>query len=338
MQMPQIPQSCPAKLRDEVQAKIAFFVRALEAPEDQRVLSEYLVQMATRGERFEELLALVLVLRQRMVKFDHDGVHPVDNCGTGGDGLGLFNISTAAAIVAASAGACVVKHGNRSVTGRCGSADLLEAVGVTIDLPPQAARAVLQRENIVFLYAPFFHPALKAVGPLRRSLPMPTIFNLAGPLCNPAGIQRHFLGVAAPAKRSMMAEVMQALGYTRGYVVHGAGGADELTLAGPNQVQAVGEAPAIEFSAQAAGLSEQGVDALVGGDVRRNVELLHRILDGEPGPICDAVVFNAAGTLITAGVCDDLRQACTLARDAIQSGQAKDKLNRWAAACKEVAN
>lgn len=316
---------------------MAFFSKALDDSDEHELLSERLVLMAKRGERFEELLALVLVLRQRMIRFDAGSGEAVDNCGTGGDGLGLFNISTTAAIVAAAAGAKVVKHGNRSVTGRCGSADLLEAVGVTIDLAPEKAREVLERENIVFLFAPFFHPALKAVGPLRRSLPMPTIFNLAGPLCNPAGITRHFLGVAAPAKCTMMGQVMQALGYTRGYVVHGAGGADELTLAGPNQVQALGHAPVIEFSASAAGLAPSPVQDLRGGDLARNVELLRRVLDGEPGPIQDAVVFNAAGTLITAGVCDDLAQACAQAKAALEGGKAKEKLEGWARACSEVS-
>lgn len=337
MDLPKIPPACPAQFHEAVQANLAFFSQALSQAEDQAALRERLIEMAQRGERFEELLAVVLVLRQRMQAFAHEGRCAVDNCGTGGDGLGLFNISTTAAIVAASAGACVVKHGNRSVTGRCGSADLLEAVGLTIDLQPEAAREVLAKENIVFLFAPYFHPALKAVGALRRSLSMPTIFNLAGPLCNPAGITRHFLGVAKSSKLSMMAKVMQALGYARGYVVHGAGGADELTLAGANQVQAIGQAPALEFSAQAANLPEHEVQALVGGDVQQNVALLQRVLDGEPGPISDAVVFNAAGTLITAGVCDALIPACELARQALESGQAKQKLERWVLACNEVA-
>lgn len=334
---PTIPKGCPAHRRAEVEQHLAFFGQALDHPQDQSELREALVQMAKRGESFEELLALVLVLRQRMVAFDPGQGGAVDNCGTGGDGLGLFNISTTAAIVAASAGARVVKHGNRSVTGRCGSADLLEAVGIKIDLSAKAAREVLDRENIVFLYAPFFHPALKAVGPLRRSLSMPTIFNLAGPLCNPAGIQRHFLGVAAKTKCSMMADVMQALGYERAYALHGAGGADELTLAGENFVQAVGAAPELEFSAQAAGLGGAPVKDLVGGDVSRNVELLHRVLEAEPGPVFDAVVLNAAGTLVTAGVCDELPKACALATQMLKGGQVKEKLHRWARACAEVS-
>lgn len=337
MALPKIPETCPSAFHEKVNEHMSFFSVALDQDKDQTALSTRLVEMATRGERFEELLALVLVLRERMHAFSHDGRSAVDNCGTGGDGLGLFNISTTAAIVAASAGACVVKHGNRSVTGRCGSADLLEATGIKIDLSADAAREVLAKENIVFLFAPFFHPALKAVGPLRRSLSMPTIFNLAGPLCNPAGITHHFLGVASSSKVAMMAEVMQALGYVRGYVVHGAGGADELTLAGANQVQALGEAPAIEFSAQAAGLPSGSVKALVGGDVTRNLELLRRTLDGEGGPISDAVVFNAAGTLITAGLCDDLVKACELAREVLDKGEAKRKLASWAKTCQEMA-
>lgn len=337
MDLPKIPSTCPPEFVGLVEQNLVFFSSALDNPQDQRELSERLVQMAQRGERFEELLALVLLLRQRMIPFEHGGLSAVDNCGTGGDGLGLFNISTTAAIVAASAGACVVKHGNRSVTGRCGSADLLESVGITIDLPPDSAREVLEREQIVFLFAPFFHPALKAVGPLRRSLPMPTIFNLAGPLCNPAGIERHFLGVAAASRLPMMAKVMQALGYARGYVVHGAGGADELTLAGANQVQALGTAPLCEFSVASTGLAAHAVEDLRGGDVQRNVEILHRVLDAEPGPFFDAVVVNAAGTLLTAGVTDSLPKACALAGQALRSGAAKEKLERWARACREVS-
>lgn len=334
---PEIPQACPEALVPSVERNLAFFSTALDQTQDLSALSDRLVEMAGRGERFEELLALVLVLRQRMIPFEHQRTVAVDNCGTGGDGLGLFNISTAAAIVASSAGACVIKHGNRSVTGRCGSADLLEAAGVIIDLAPESAREVLARAGIVFLYAPHFHPSLKAVGPLRRSLPMPTIFNLVGPLCNPAGIQRHFLGVASPSQLPVMAKVMQVLGYSHGYVVHGAGGADELTLAGANQVQAVGAAPVCDFSTRAAGLASHPVQDLRGGSLELNVQLLGRVLDAEPGPVLDAVIFNAAGALLTAGVSQALPQACAQARQALVSGAAKEKLGQWVQACKEVA-
>lgn len=307
------------------------FDQAFREDLDQESLAGLLAALAERGETVEEIAGAAEALRGAMRPFEHSCPDAVDTCGTGGDKLGSFNLSTASALVAAAAGAKVIKHGNRSVSSKCGSADLLEAAGVRLELTPEQAQKVFEREGIVFLFAPAFHPAMRFVAPVRAQLGIRTIFNFLGPICNPGGVRRHLLGVSDAARVDDFAGVLRELDFERAYVVHGAGGADELTLAGPNQVEVVGAAPAVQLDATAVGLEPAGVEALEGGDAMRNLHLLRELLDGQTGPIHDAVVLNAAAALLAAGVSDEADDAVARSREALASGAARQKMGTWTA-------
>ena len=264
-----------------------------------------------------------------------DGVL-VDTCGTGGDGRGTFNISTAAALVVAAAGVRVAKHGNRSITSRCGSADVLEALGVDISASPSRMAESIREVGIGFLFAPFFHAATRHVQPVRRKLKFRTVFNLLGPLTNPAAVEAQVVGVFSPEWLEPMAHVLGQLGVRRGYVVHSADGMDEVSLAG--------ETTAAEFeqdtgrctvrlrtlTANDFGLHESSAADLAGGDAATNAEIIRSILGGTDGPPADVVVANAALALVAAGAAEDLRSAAALARDTIRSGSAARRLERFA--------
>ncbi|RMH01635.1 MAG: anthranilate phosphoribosyltransferase [Planctomycetota bacterium] len=311
------------------------FGRALRPGCDEQALAELLLALAERGERPAEIAGAAAALRAAMPPFDHGCPEAVDTCGTGGDGLASFNLSTAAALVAAAAGARVVKHGNRSVSSKCGSADLLEAAGVRLELDPAAARRVFERCGIVFLFAPAFHPAMRFAAPVRRRLGVRTIFNFLGPLCNPGSVRRHLLGVSAPERLDDLAGALDELGFERAYVVHGAGGADELTLAGANRIRRVGSAPALPADAVDLGLPRAGTEALAGGDAAVNLRLLRDLLEGEDGPLRAALLYNAAAALLAAGVEEEAAAALERAAAAVDSGDARRLLERWAAASAE---
>lgn len=309
----------------------ATFDQAFQEDLDTASLSALLKALAERGETVEEIAGAAEALRGAMLPFEHNAPNAVDTCGTGGDKLGSFNLSTASALVAAAAGAKVIKHGNRSVSSKCGSADLLEAAGVRLELTPEQAAKVFEREGIVFLYAPAFHPAMRFVAPVRAALGIRTIFNFLGPICNPGGVRRHLLGVSDAARVDDFAGVLRELDFERAYVVHGAGGADELTLAGENRVEVVGAAPRVKLDASLVGLSPAGVEELEGGDAARNLYLLRKLLDGKTGPIHDAVVLNAAAALLAAGLTEDAQDAVDRSIQAIASGAAREKMGNWTA-------
>ena len=311
---------------------------ALSGKADPILFGGVLVALAARGETAEQIAGGAAALRGAAVPFEHDHPDAIDTCGTGGDGLGMFNVSTASAIVAAAAGAKVIKHGNRSVSSKCGSADLLEAAGIDLELEPAQARAVLDETGITFLFAPRYHPAMRFAGPVRAALGVRTLFNFLGPLSNPGGVRRQLLGVNDPTRAADFASALSSLGCERGYVVHGAGGADELTLAGPNQREVVGAAPAVALDAEAAGLAAAPVAALAGGDAAENLVLLGKLLDGVAGPLRDAVLLNAGAALVVAGLTDDLADATGRATEAVDSGAAKAKLAAWVAATKQVTS
>jgi anthranilate phosphoribosyltransferase len=295
-----------------------------------------LVALAARGETADEIGGAAAALRAAALVFEHDAPDAIDTCGTGGDGLGVFNLSTAAAVVACAAGARVIKHGNRSVSSRCGSADLLEAAGIPLELTPPQAREVFEAEGIVFLFAPAWHPAMRFAGPVRRALGVRTIFNLLGPLCSPGRVRRQLLGVADAARLDDFAAALTGLGHDRAYVVHGGGGADELTLAAGNQVRVVGEAPIATFEADELGLEPAPVSSLAGGDAAANLGLLKHVFDGEAGPLLDAVVLNAAAALVVAAACEGAREGVELAREALRSGAARAKLTSWSETARRV--
>ena len=279
--------------------------------------------IATRGPTVDELSGFVQAMRAMgrpvpLSETERDQL--VDTCGTGSDGQGTFNISTAAALVAAAAGVKVAKHGNRGVTSRCGSADVLEAMGIPVELSPERAAECLRQTGFMFLYAPALHPAMKRVQPVRRALGFRTIFNLAGPLANPAGARAQLVGVFAGV--DLVAETLARLGVRHAFVVHGQDGLDELTLNGPSEVAEVREHAVRNFTMEPAdaGLPQAPLTDLQGGDAGGNAALIEKILRGEPGPRRDVVLLNAAAALVIAGHAFDFAGGVRRAADAIDSG------------------
>ncbi len=252
----------------------------------------------------------------------------VDTCGTGGDAAGTFNISTAAALVAAGAGVRVAKHGNRSISSRCGSADVMEALGVKLELPPERLAACLRELGIVFLYAPALHTAMKHVQPVRRELRMRTVFNLLGPLTNPAGADVQVVGVYSDALVEKLAAALVMLGLQRALVVHGHDGLDEITITGPTQVAEVrgGQVRAYEITPEEFGLPRGSLKDLAGGDAAENAGIIREVLSGERSPRRDIVLLNAAATLMVAGRVESMSDGLTLAAEAIDTGKAREKL------------
>lgn len=297
-----------------------------------------LAVLATRGEQAPELAGFVDVMRARMTPVpltDEERGELVDVVGTGGGGPMTFNISSGAALVAAAAGARVAKHGNRAVTSRCGAADVLEALGVPIDLSPELAAECLRETGFMFLFAPLYHPAMKAMGPLRRALGFRTIFNLCGPLTNPAGARTQVIGVLAPSKVLLVGRTLAVLGAKRAFVVHGSDGIDELTTTGESVVARVEESEngepklkAARVTPEMAGLPRTTLDHFVGGDVATNSALLYDVLTGIPGARRDIVLLNAAAGLVAAGMAGDLKEGVQMGAEAIDSGQAAVTLEK----------
>jgi anthranilate phosphoribosyltransferase len=302
-----------------------------------------LTVMATRGEQAPELAGFVETMRARVVPVpltDEERDQLVDTCGTGGGGPATFNVSTGAALVAAAAGAKVAKHGNRAVTSRAGSADVLEALGVPILLGPELAAACLRETGFMFLFAQLYHPAMKVVWPLRRALGFRTIFNLCGPLTNPAGARAQVIGVLAPSRVLLVGRALVELKAKRAFVVHGTDGMDELTTTGESIVGRVeepvmGAGPMLRASRvtpEMAGLTRATIDELMGGDVAANAAILYDVLTGIAGAHRDIVLFNAAAALVAAGLAGDLKEGVTMAAEAVDSGQAAatlEKLRRF---------
>jgi len=287
-----------------------------------------LVGLRMKGETVGEITGFARAMRARAHRIDFP--HPLlaDTCGTGGDGAGTFNISTGAALVAAAAGLPVAKHGNRSVSSRCGSADVLEALGVPVKMDPAQARACLEATGFTFLFAPVFHPAMRhAAGP-RREIGVRTVFNILGPLTNPAGARVQVVGVFGPEWVRPLAEVLRCLGVREAFVVHGAGGTDELTPAGPAIFCRVADGRLEEGYLDPAdyGFARAPLEALAGGDAATNARILREVLEGRPGPQREAVVLNAALALVAGGLAGDIKEGAHLARTTIDSGAALGKL------------
>jgi anthranilate phosphoribosyltransferase len=253
----------------------------------------------------------------------------VDTCGTGGDTSGTFNISTATAFVVAGAGVRVAKHGNRSVTSKCGSADVMEALGVKINLPPARIAACLDQVGIAFLFAPAMHSAMKYVQPARRELRLRTVFNLLGPLTNPANATCQVVGVYSADLVEKLAEALSMLGLHRALVVHGSDGLDEITITGPTRIGEVreGSVHTYEVTPEEFGLQRATLDDISGGDAQFNAKLIQLVLQGEKSPRRDVVLLNAAAALVAAGKADHLRDAMPLAVQAIDSQAAQKKLD-----------
>ena len=288
--------------------------------------------LATRGEQAPELAGFVEVMRKRATPVPLDAEERdelVDIVGTGGGGPLTFNISSGAALVAAAAGAKVAKHGNRAITSRCGAADVLEALGVPIDLSPELAAECLRETGFMFLYAPLYHPAMKALGPLRKTLGFRTIFNLCGPLTNPAEARNQVIGVLAPSRVLLVGRTLAALGARRAFVVHGTDGIDELTTTGESIVARIIETDggpptlnAARVTPEMAGLARATLDQFTGGDVDTNAAHLYDVITGIPGARRDIVLLNAAAALVAAGLAFDLKEGVVKAAEAIDSGEA----------------
>jgi anthranilate phosphoribosyltransferase len=286
-----------------------------------------LAALAVRGETEDEVVGFARVMRERAVPLRSEGA--VDTCGTGGDGAGTFNISTVASFVVAGCGVPVAKHGNRSASGSCGSADVLEALGVRLDPPVATVQRSLDEAGWAFLFAPGFHAATRhAVAP-RKELGVRTCFNLLGPLTNPARPAGQVVGVPRPHLAAFLARCLQRLGIARAWVVHGAG-LDELSLCGPTEVAAIEDGAVRTFRVvpEDAGLPRCAPEALQGGDAARNAAIAREVLAGRGGAARDVVVLNAAAALVVAGRARDLRQAAALAAEAIDSGRAAAVLEK----------
>lgn len=307
-----------------------------EEPPGDTEIGALLTALAVRGETADELTGVAEAMRALAVPIPltaEERARLVDTCGTGGDGLGTFNISTGAALVAVAAGANVAKHGNRAVTSQCGSADVLEALGVSVTLAPEAAAACLRATGFMFLYAPALHPALKRVQPVRRALGFRTIFNLAGPLTNPAGAPAQVMGVYAEQKMMVAAEAMARLGIRSGLVAHGRNGMDEIALSITDAMEVSGgdgHHPSIgrvKYSPEMFGMKRASVRELAGGaSAAENAAILEKIFAGERGARRNIVVVNAAAALHLGGVARSIEGGARLAAESIDSGAVREKL------------
>ena len=290
-------------------------------------LGAFLTALRIRGETAQEMAGMATVMREKALHVEVDGL-AVDTAGTGGDGMGTFNISTAAAFVGAASGVRMAKHGNRAASGSCGSADVLEALGVKIDLPPEGVQQCIEEVGIGFMFAPTFHPAMRHAAPVRREIGFRTVFNVLGPLTNPAGAQAQLLGVPDSAWGEKMAEVLRILGSVHSLVVHGEDGLDELTLGARTQVWEVkeGHVHSYTVSPQEVGLPTVSVQQIQGGTSQENAETLRRVLGGEPGPLREVVLLNSAAVLLVGGKVTTLKEGVPEAARAIDSGQALEKV------------
>lgn len=302
-------------------------------------MAGFLTALRAKGETAAELTGLVSTMRRLAVRVTVEQP-TVDTCGTGGDRAGTFNISTVSAVVAAGAGAAVAKHGNRAASGRCGSADLLEAWGVAIDLPAEAVARCIDEIGIGFCYAPAYHPAMRHVMPTRRELRVPTAFNFLGPLTNPAGARHQTVGVNDPVMAERMAAVLAATGAVHALVFHGRDGLDELTTTGPSDVWEVrdGLVTSRRFDPAVTGLARAQREDLAGGDVHENRAIADDVLAGKPGAARDVVLLGAGAALYAADRVDDIAAGVTAAADAVDSGAARRTLERWIAVSRDLAD
>ncbi len=302
-------------------------------------MAAFIVALRIKGESIEEMTGLVASMRQASVQVEV-GVDVVDIVGTGGDGAGTFNISTTAALVAAGAGAKVAKHGNRSASSKCGSADVLEALGVAIDLAPADTVTLIEQEGFGFFFARSYHPAMRHAGPVRSELGIPTVFNFLGPLTNPAGARHQAIGVSDPDMAAKMIGVLRNLGSTSAFVFYGEDGLDELTTTGPSYIYRLrdGEITHAEWTPEDFGVARAVLGDLLGGDVDVNVAIIRSILAGEKGPKRDIVVVNASAGLVAAGLASGFAEGVALAQDSIDSGAAARVLERVVERSRRMAN
>ena len=316
----------------EAEAEAAFGM-ILDAHVSETAIAAFLVVLSDRGETASEIAGAARAMRARMIPISAPA-NAIDVCGTGGDGYHTLNVSTAVSLVVAACGVPVAKHGNRAASSKAGAADTLEALGLDLDRAMETAEETLNEIGICFLFAARHHPTMGRLMPLRKSLGRRTIFNLMGPLANPAQVKRQLIGIARPAYIPIYAEALARLGTEHSLVVSGDEGLDELSLAGGNEAADVRELEVSmgRVSPQDAGLPVSPIEAIRGGDAAFNADALRRLLMGERGPYRDAVLFNAAGALIVAGEVESWTQGAEEAQEAIDKGLAKALLDCWIAA------
>lgn len=293
-------------------------------------IGAFLIALRIKGETVDEIAGCAQGMREKAtpIKTSRSGL--IDTCGTGGDGSGTFNISTTVAFVACGAGLAVAKHGNRSISSQCGSADVLGELGVNIEAPPEKVGECIDEVGIGFLFAIYLHGAMKhAIGP-RKELATRTVFNALGPLTNPAGAKRQLIGVYASDLTDKVAGVLNELGSERAFVVHGSDGLDEITLTGPTRVSELngGQISTREISPGDFGLETVAAEALAGGDAAHNAQILREVLDGKQGPQRDVVLLNAAAAIAAGGLAEDMAAGIAIARESIDSGKARQALDR----------
>ena len=302
----------------------------LEEDVSEAVIGGLLMALKCLGETADEVAGFAEGMRSAAVPVKTRSEVLVDTCGTGGDGKGTFNISTTAGIRAAGAGVKVAKHGNRAVSSGCGSADVLEALGVDISMGPERVGECIDEVGIGFMFAPVFHPAMKRVMSARKALGVPTIFNILGPLANPAGVCAQVLGVGRERLLELMGDVLVRLGLRRAFVLHGSDGMDEFTLAGETRVVEVDGVRVEQYalSPEDLGLNGCAPYELEGGDAVRNAEITREVLSGKQGPCLDASVANAGFAVLAAGACGSLAEGVKMAREAVENGEAARVLER----------
>lgn len=318
---------CESLTEDEAAATFEEIFRGDATPVQ---IAGLLVALRMKGETTDEIAGFARTARAMATPIEVDGAL-LDTCGTGGDGLATFNISTLSAIVAAACGAKVAKHGNRAASSMCGSADVLEQLGVKIDLGPEGVARCIEEAGIGFLFAPIFHPSFRFAGVPRRELGTRTVFNVLGPLCNPAGAKYQALGVADGAMAGKMAEVLVRLGVERAIVFHAGDGMDELSVSSPSHVIEInGTRNEYELDPTELGLAKAPVEAMRGGGPEENAGIAREVLQGATGPRRDVVLLNAAAALRAAGLAGSWKDGVGMAGEAIDSGRAGEVLQRWA--------
>jgi anthranilate phosphoribosyltransferase len=322
----------PSRPLDADEAAAAFAALLDGAPSDEEIAA-FLIPMSQRGETAIEIAAAARAMRARMIPISAPA-GAIDVCGTGGDGHHTLNVSTAVSLVVAACDVPVAKHGNRAASSKAGAADTLEVLGLDLSKAAERAERSLADIGICFLFAQDHHPAMKRLGPIRKAIGQRTIFNLMGPLSNPAGVTRQLVGIARPAYVPIYAQALSDLGVDRAMVVSGDEGLDELSLAGGNDIADVtrdGVVAMRRWSAADAGLPSHPLEAIRGGDPAYNAAALRALLLGEPGAYRDAVIMNAAAALVVAGAAHDLREGAEEAAEAIDKGLANALLNCWIA-------
>ena len=287
-------------------------------------IAALLVALAMKGERPAEVVGFARTMRARATKLTRDHAPVFDTCGTGGDRAHTFNVSTVVALVLAASGVRVAKHGNRSVSSRCGSADLFEALGVNVAADPATVERCLDEAGIAFFFAPTFHPSMRHAAPTRKELGIRTAFNLLGPLTNPAGASRQLVGVPRPELTELVARSLALLGTQRAWVVHGADGLDEISTTGYTKISEAREGQVNTFYLHPSdlGLAKASPEGLKGGDARRNAEIAEAVLTGERGAPRDIVLLNAAAGLLISGAVPSLTDGLAMAADALDNGRA----------------